>query len=214
MNTIQTPGTRLDSPDDARPPATRMTEEEFVAWTGEDVRAEWADGEVIETAPVSSEHDSLDGWLLSLLRIFVEHHDLARISGPELMVRFAELRRRRLPGVLFISKDRLEIVKPNHIEGAPDLIMEIVSPDSESRDWRVKYLEYESAGVREYWIIDPMSQGIEAYALDANNAYRRIDATEDRIASLVLPGFFVRPSWLWREKRIGILEALREFGVV
>jgi Uma2 family endonuclease len=45
------------------------------------MRAEWVDGEVIMMAPVSDEHSDLDGWLLSLLRLFAEHHNLGLVRG-------------------------------------------------------------------------------------------------------------------------------------
>ncbi len=214
MSTIPTAPAPFELPNDHPWPPSHMTEEEFLAWCDEDVRAEWVDGEVIIMAPANSDHIDLNDWLTSVMRSFVEHHDLGRIFSTELLVRFAKQRRRRMPDLLFVAKSRLEIIKTAHIEGAPDMIVEIVSPDSESRDWRIKYHEYERAGVREYWIIDPMSKGIEAYALDEHNAYRRIETAGDAIASVVLPGFFIRPSWLWAEKRIGIVAALRELGVI
>ncbi len=214
MSTTYAGHASFELPNDHPWPAPRMTEEQFLAWCDEDVRAEWVDGEVIVMSPANSDHIDLNLWLGAVLRGLVEHHDLGRVFTTELLVRFAKQRRRRMPDLLFVAKARLDIIKKAHIEGAPDLIMEIVSPDSGSRDWRVKYLEYELAGVREYWIIDPMSQGIEAYALDEHHAYRRIEPSEDRIASVVLPGFFIRPARLWGERRIGILAALRELGVL
>jgi Uma2 family endonuclease len=50
--------------------------------------------------------------------------------------------------------------------------MEVIFPDSQSRDRRVKFLEYQSAGVREYWVIDPLSQVVEAYSLGPDRAFQ------------------------------------------
>lgn len=191
----------------------KVSEEEFVAWCDEDVKAEWVDGEVIVMSPSSFEHVTLDGWLLSVLRIFAEHHDLGAVAGPELQVRFANQRRRRVPDVLFVAKARRQVVHENHVEGAPDLIMEIVSPDSVSRDWRQKYQEYEAAGVREYWVLDPLSQSGEAYALSAENKYNSIEEHDGKVASTVLPGFYLRPAWLWQEPLPKVLDVLKELGV-
>ena len=59
------------------------------------------------------------------------------------------------PDILFIAQERLEIVQEKYIVGAPDLIIEILSPSNWLDDRRDKYTVYEAAGVREYWIVDP-----------------------------------------------------------
>jgi Uma2 family endonuclease len=67
------------------------------------------------------------------------------------------------PDILFISKERLAIIGEQRIEGAPDLIMEILSPSTAYYDLKAKMRVYENSGVREYWVIDPMEKSIEIY---------------------------------------------------
>jgi Uma2 family endonuclease len=188
---------------DGRPiPGLRMTEREFEAWCTEDVKAEWVDGEVIVMAPVSGEHSRLNVWLLRLVGEFVEQRNLGDVFGSELQVRLSNerksLRERRCPDVMYVAKSRLRLLEPNYFNGAPDFIMEIVSPESKSRDWRDKYLAYEAAGVREYWIVDKSSERVEAYTLSRTGEFVRIVEANDRIESKVLRGFHLRPSWLWK----------------
>lgn len=199
-------------------PARRMTEEEFVAWCDEDTRAEWADGEVVMMSPANIEHQILGSWLHAILRQFAEWHSLGVVlTDPQ--VRFAGQARRRVPDLVFVSKDRLGLLKSAHIEGAPDLIVEIVSPDSLARDWREKYLDYQAAGVREYWVIDPMSQRAEVYALEAGAesqtpaAYRRLKEQEGAVVSSVLPDFRFRVDWLWPATRPTVEAALQALGL-
>jgi Uma2 family endonuclease len=214
MSTVHDPIQQAEWVSDDQPhPGRRMTEEEFVAWVGEKTRAEWVDGEVVVMSPASGEHSDLGGWLYMVLRRFVRRRHLGVIRGPEFMVRLGQRRRRRLPDVLFVAEARRDILRRNHVEGAPDLIMEVVSPESVSRDWREKYLDYEAAGVREYWVIDPMSRRAEAYHLGTNGSYQPIGEKDDKIASVVLPGSYLRPSWLWQENQPDDIDVLREMGL-
>jgi len=197
-----------------KPPRLRMTEEEFVAWCDEDTKAEWVDGEVIVHSPANLKHVDLAGFLNFILRGFVTSHDLGVVYGPELQVRFASLRRRRVPDLLFVSTERMNILKATEVDGAPDLIIEIVSPDSPARDWRDKYLEYEAVGVGEYWVVDPMSQRVESYALGADGRYSLIEEKDGLVPSTVLTGFFLKPAWLWQEPLPNPLDVLKELGVL
>ena len=59
-----------------------------------------------------------------------------------------------------------DIIKDNAIYGAPDLIVEVLSPGTEKRDRGYKKNLYERCGVREYWIVDPVSLSVEVYLLE------------------------------------------------
>src|SRR5205085_5651884 len=67
------------------------------------------------------------------------------------------------PDILFISKDRLHIIGQQKIEGAPDLVVEILSASTAYYDLKHKKLQYESSGVKEYWIVDPMEETVEIF---------------------------------------------------
>jgi Uma2 family endonuclease len=195
-------------------PGVRLTEAEFVAEYGdEDIKAEWVDGEVIVMAPVSGEHSDLNVLLIRLFAEFVEHHDLGLIRGSEFPMRLAAIKRVRSPDVMFVSNAKLSKLRPTYLDGAADLTMEIVSPDSEARDWRDKYADYQSAGVREYWVVDPLSKHVDAYTLGRSKKYSLIRPDDEgRIHSKVLKGLYLQPQWLWRSplpKLSGVLKELK-----
>src|SRR5437867_2222804 len=134
--TIANRDVELSEVSDQKPhPGRRMTEEEFVAWCEDKTRAEWVDGEVIVMAPDHTEHNDLNGWLGTVLRIFVEDHDLGQVFISTVHVRLVTQRRRRMPDLIFIAKANLGQIQRTYVEGGPDLALEIVSPDSQSRDW-------------------------------------------------------------------------------
>jgi Uma2 family endonuclease len=197
-------------------PSLRMTEEEFLAWCEEDeeVRAELVEEKVILMAAENLIHIELKYWLVWVLKHFVARRELGgRVIGAEFFIRLADQRRLRTPDVMYVGAGRESLIRNTRLDGAPDLAMEIVSPDSQSRDRREKYLEYEKAGVREYWIVDPLSRTVEAYALDASNAYAPIPEVDGKIPSALLPGFYLKPEWLWQEKLPDTIDTLREMGV-
>ncbi|HEX8522383.1 MAG TPA: Uma2 family endonuclease [Tepidisphaeraceae bacterium] len=193
----------------------RMTEEAFVDWCQRDdvTRAEWVDGEVIMMAPISYDHDRLQWWLRSLLQFFVEERKLGAVVGPLFTARltFPDGKvSRRDPDVMYIRTEQLAHLGRNHFEGAPDLTIEIVSPTSASRDWREKYLEYERAGVKEYWIVDPLSEQVEACFRGNSDQFTLMKEDSGRISSTVLPGLFIKPEWLWQKDLPDVRQILSE----
>ena len=70
------------------------------------------------------------------------------------------------PDILFVSKDRLHIIDEHKVNGAPDLVVEIVSDSTESRDRGFKFKLYAKEGVKEYWIVDPTGKIVEIYELE------------------------------------------------
>ena len=105
----------------------------------------------------------------------------------------------REPDILFVANEHLDLVKKNHLAGPADLAIEIVSPDSLTRDRGDKFVEYEKGGVKEYWLIDPIRESADFYYLE-NGVYRPITVSADGIyQSKVLAGFWLRVEWLWQE---------------
>jgi len=212
MTSMLNPRFARSEPDEfQRHPRRRMTEAEFVAWIGEKTRAEWVDGKVEMMSPVNSDHDMLVFWLRTLIQYYSEAHDLGVVRGPEFMTRLPG--RRRLADVLFVSAARADIVGENHVEGAPDLIVEVVSPESPNRDYREKFTDYQKAGVKEYWIVDPRARRLQAHHLARSRKYRPIEESEDGIHSVVLPGFRLKSQWLFTPPRPSALKILKELGV-
>jgi Uma2 family endonuclease len=200
-----------DRPDGAVYLPKRMSEAEFVEWCDDETWAEWVDGQVIVMSPVNYEHAKLTSFLIHLFRAFVDENDLGDIITEPFQIRFPKLRRRRSPDLIFISKNRIPELNESHFDGAPDLVIEIVSWESQNRDRRDKFSEYQSAGVREYWIVDPVSKTVEAHVLKGRT-FVQFGPKAEVIRSKVLPGLYIRPSWLWRARFPSVSSLLKEMG--
>jgi Uma2 family endonuclease len=193
-------------------PEKPMTADEFEKWAfaQELARCEWVEGEVIVMASVSQWHNDLNRWLVVLFSLFVDDRDLG-VTRYDVFIRMPG--RRRVPDVWVVKKEHFDRISPNALDGPADLVIEIISPDSGERDWRDKYLEYESTGVGEYWVMDPMAKIVKCYALGDDRKFHPTPTKDDKIASAVLPGFFLRPSWLWQRPLPRVAGVLREMGV-
>lgn len=107
------------------------------------------------------------------------------------------------PDILFIRWDRLPIIGPTVVEAAPDLVMEILSPDTRRRDLTVKKLLYERSGVPEYWIIDPKRLEVAIYSL-ADGQYAAVPIRDAVARSIVVPEFTITLADLFdRPERTG-----------
>jgi len=190
-----------------------VTFEEYLAQSSDTRICEWVDGEVITMPGASFEHQNLSGFLLTVMRFFVERNDLGSIMTSPFAMKLDAQRRGREPDILFVSKDRQHLFKKTYLDGAADLAVEIISPESIGRDRGDKFVEYEAAGIKEYWLIDPERRQAEFYRLNADGFYQLIQTPEGVFRSEVLPEFFLRVEWLW-QAQLPTLQALKELNLI
>jgi Uma2 family endonuclease len=121
----------------------------------------------------------------------------------------------REPDLLFVAREHLARLRAAYLDGPADLVIEIVSPESRLRDRGEKFAEYELGRVREYWLIDPEARRADFFRLDAEGRYQRIPVGADGVyRSEVIPGFWLKIEWLWRDPLPPDLEVLRELGLL
>jgi Uma2 family endonuclease len=197
------------------PPRGPVSFEEFLEWCDEDTLAEWVDGEIIMMSPASDQHQELLEFLITILRVFNEVHQAGWVRIAPFIMRTSVRPSGREPDILFVTKERTHLVQQAFLDGPADLVVEIVSPESIGRDRGDKFVEYETAGVREYWLIDPLREQAEFYQLGADGRYRLGPVGTDGIyRSLVLEGFWLRVAWFWQNPLPPVLSILKELGVI
>ena len=197
------------------PAARGMSYAEFLDWCDEDTRAEWVDGQVIMASPASAAHQTLVGFLLNVLEIYAEQHDLGLVIAAPFQMKTGPELPGREPDLLFIARENLGRLESVYLDGPADLAIEVVSHGSRLRDRGEKLAEYEMGGVREYWVIDPEEQRADFHALAADGRYERRRTDEDgTYPSEVITGFRLREAWLWQQPLPKALSVLKELGVV
>ena len=191
----------------------KITYEEFLE-RYDGVHAEWVDGEVELTSPVSDLHQEVSGFLLRVVAEFVEVHQLGKVRYENFQMKLITTPRGREPDILFIANGNLPQVRQNFLDGPADLVVEIVSPDSVERDRVRKFAEYQGGGVREYWLIDPVMREANFFLLDDAGAYRFIPADAQGIyRSSALEGFWLRVDWLWQSPSPAMSIVRKELGL-
>lgn len=187
-----------------------MTYAQFLTELNEDVHAEWVDGETILFMPPKPDHQRVVSFLLTVIRLFVEHFNQGEILTAPVEMKPTPDSNSREPDLLFVARDNLERFGDAKLEGPADLVVEIISPESENRDTVDKLREYEAEGIQEYWIIDSRADKKRAifYVLDNNGYYRRVHPDREGIyTSTVLTGFWLNVEWLWANPQPSALEA-------
>jgi len=194
-----------------RPLLLRMTEDEFDAWSDADVRAEFVDGKVLVMPPAAVLHIRVLQFLIQFAGLYVQFRPTGEIFSSDLQVRLRP-GLRRLPDLVYLKTEHAGRLGPTLLEGPADAVWEIISRDSEARDWRDKLPEYEAAGIPEYWIVNPYLRQVHLHVLEAGK-YQPVEEQDGKLASAVIPDFWLRPEWLWQEPLPKVMDCLRELGV-
>ena len=168
----------------------RLTYQDYADLEG-DERYELLDGELILVGSPNEDHQIASIELGTQMHSFVKEHDLGRIFFAPYDVVLTDTDVVQ-PDILFVSKDRYHIRTPANIQGAPDLVVEVLSPSSSRRDWGYKRELYARHGIREYWVIDPTNRIVSVMTLQDGVLEIDQTLTEDNTArSSVLEGFDV-----------------------
>jgi Uma2 family endonuclease len=191
----------------------RMSYEEYLAWADEDVHAEWVNGEVIVQRPPTLRHQQVVAFLICLLGDFIEIFRLGRLLPAPLEMRATPDGPAREPDLLFVAQEHLERLTEARLSGPADLVVEVVSDDSVARDRADKFYEYQAAGIREYWIIDPRPgyERADFYVLDDKGRYRSVPIDPDgRYHSTVLADFWFQVDWVLAAEPPEVLQTLAQ----
>ena len=192
----------------------RVTFEEFLELTM-DQHAEWVDGTIVPMHAVNDRHDGVVRWLNELLGSYVRRRKLGRLFGEPFVTKLGPGLPGRSPDLFFVATENLGRVRKTFLQGPPDLAIEVISPWSRRLDRVYKRADYERAGVREYWVIDPKVREAIFYGLNASGALDELAvANNGEFVSGVLPEVRLQLAWLWQEPQPDVIEVLRGWGAI
>ncbi|MBI5915092.1 MAG: Uma2 family endonuclease [Bacteroidetes bacterium] len=161
---------------------------------------ELINGTLVKKAAPKPLHQLVSRRMTKFLEQFLEKNPAGEFFYAPIDVFFDDVNGTQ-PDICYVSKERSFLIDMNEgILGAPDIIVEILSPGSVRYDRGDKKDLYEKFAVKEYWIIDPNNKAVEVYAM-RENAYHVhvIFEAEGKAPSLQLPGFEVDLQELFKE---------------
>src|SRR2546429_5637273 len=147
-----------------------LTYEDYCALPDDGLRYEIVDGMLFAEPSPRRAHQEAIGNLFAILHGYVRAHDLGELNVAPFDV-ILDGRTTVVPDLVFVVRDRLDIVAERGVEAAPDLLVEVLSPGTARRDRVRKLNAYARHGVRHYWLVDPEAKTVEAFEL-VEGAYR------------------------------------------
>ena len=170
-------------------PPKKFTYRDYLELPEDGKRYEVINGELIMTPAPLTIHQQISLAISARLFNFVNETNCGIVFSAPLDIVLNEINVLQ-PDILFVSNERKDIITEKNISGAPDLVIEILSPSTAYYDLFDKKELYERFGVKEYWIVDPMRKWIEVYNLK-NKKFRQTQKLSQKgvLHSAVLKNF-------------------------
>jgi Uma2 family endonuclease len=189
-----------------------ITVDEFCDLTGEDDNVELEDGVIVERMATPYTHEDLFRFLYSMLAVYADKYKLGTILGSRTLVPI-ETYTGRLPDILFVQKERESIIEEKRLIGAPDLVIEILSPSDRKAKIMQRQSNYQQIGVKEFWIIDQPHKQIRPFIFDdANKVFTQMPLNGSILRSTVLKGFWINVDWLWKKPLPSVIAIFKEIA--
>ncbi|MFZ0963797.1 MAG: Uma2 family endonuclease [Terriglobia bacterium] len=174
------------------PVAARLTYEDLCLLPEDGKRREIIEGELFVTPSPQTPHQKAVMRLSARLWQFVDSHKLGEVFGAPFDVVFSDFDVVE-PDLLFISSARAGVLTRKNVQGAPDLVVEVLAESTARVDRSIKLKLYGKFGVQEYWMIDPEGPSAEIYrrGKEGLDLVAKLSA-EEALTSPMFPGFSVR----------------------
>jgi Uma2 family endonuclease len=169
----------------------KLTYDDFVLFPDDGKRHELIDGEHYVTPSPNTRHQKISGRLYLMIGNWLEANQMGEVYYAPFDVVFTRFDVVE-PDLLYMSRQRAaQILTEKHVNGAPEIVVEINSPGTRKRDETIKRRLYEREGVVEYWIVDPVVDVIRVYRRTGDGFGRPSELSaesSDVLTTPLLPG--------------------------
>lgn len=166
------------------------TYEHWLQFPNDGWKYEIIDGVLYMSPPPTINHQDVSGELFTRMRIFARDNKLGTLLAAPCGVHLPTQPVPVEPDILFVRRERRHIIEERYVEGAPDLVVEVLSRSNADYDRTTKYRQYEQAGVTEYWIVNYWDETVAIYTM-VSDRYQLTHAFQrgETATSQVLNGF-------------------------
>jgi len=175
-----------------------LTYEHYLELPNDGRRYEILDGDLYVSAAPSIRHQRASVMLTTDLSIYARSNRLGEVFAAPTDVLLANTSIVQ-PDILYVSRARRGIITPANIQGAPDLVIEIISPASTRTDKETKRDLYARYGVAAYWLLDPIEEWMQGYTLGDDGRYVLAAAARgsETFAAPPFPDLTIQLAALW-----------------
>jgi len=185
-----------------RPAVPKLTYDDFLCFPDDGRRHELIDGEHFVTPSPAERHQRVSVKLVRALDDYLETSRGGHVYHAPFDVVLSNHDVVE-PDLLVVLNNQLEVLTPQHVRGAPAVVIEILSPGTRRRDETLKRNLYARAGVREYWMVDPDARTITVCSQVGSAGFDRTTeltaASGDTLTTELLPGFSLALEHLFRD---------------
>jgi Uma2 family endonuclease len=170
------------------------------------VDAELVHGVIVERPMVQLDHELCLGWLYHVMGSYVEERGMGKMLSSRIMVKTDNFGG-RMPDLLFVRQERMDIVQQKAVYGAPDFVIEIVSPNDYPSDLQTLETDYHRLGVPELVFIHLRKQVIRLLYRQ-EEGYEETVLTSGPVILESIEGLTLQAEWILRQPRPGVRATL------
>ncbi len=166
--------------------AVKFTYEDYLLFPEDGKRHELINGEHFMSPAPKTFHQRILGRLFTAFSNFLKKSRLGEVFIAPTDVVLSDFDVVE-PDLVFIASANLHLITENNIQGAPDLVVEVLSPSSRKTDEMIKRKLYQQYGVQEYWIVDPELQMVKIYRMTEHGYVRTAERSSEKNEVLTTP---------------------------
>ena len=170
--------------------AERRIRQQFYADMTPEQKTEFIDGEIIMHSPARMVHLEVTKWILKIIDTFVGLHGLGTVLSEKCLCVFP--RNDYEPDIVFFGPEKSAALTSETMKfPIPDLAVEVLSESTAARDHGVKFEDFASHGVKEYWIVDAEAQVVEQFTNRGDEFELTMKSHTGELCSVAIPGLVV-----------------------